>query len=281
MNSAEQAQELVSSITPVTLDATTLRLRANHIDARLDLDLLLKAYPPMQVLHPDPLILRMSVNAHAVVLRFGAIVFWECQEALCDAFLEKVRTLQGVSSANDLVQDTLLVRVGQGEDLVNFKDVGLKVLTLEHIKIISETLGQSVALKQCEISVDRATASVGPIVDGLRTRGQFHQSSREVLKTVGFTMAVRETILTRLTLFDDPPEAWRSERLARLHGLLDDHFDLKKRLSGLQVKLTFLSDLSSMLMNVLQNRYSHRLEWIIIALILFEVMFTLITFGRG
>ena len=130
------------------------------------------------------------------------------------------------------------------------------------------------------MSVDQAIANSGPVVDSLKTRGQVHGSTKQILKTAGFAMAVRETILAKLTLFDDPPEAWESERLSRLHNLLYEHFDIKKRLSGLHAKLTFLTDLNLMLMNVLQNRGSHRLEWIVIVLIVVETILSFIQFFR-
>jgi uncharacterized Rmd1/YagE family protein len=98
---------------------------------------------------------------------------------------------------------------------------------------------------------------------------------------VGFTLAVREAILAKLSLFDDPAETWRSERLARLHSLLYDHFDIQKRLASLQEKVTFLADLNLTLMNLLQSRTSHRLEWIVILLIVIEVIFSFHHFFSG
>jgi len=45
-------------------------------------------------------------------------------------------------------------------------------------------------------------------------------------------------------------------------------------LSALNEKLTFLSDLNTMLMSLLHNRTSHRLEWVVILLIVTEVIFS-------
>ena len=33
-------------------------------------------------------------------------------------------------------------------------------------------------------------------------------------------------ILSKLAVLDEPPEAWNSERLSRLHALLQEHFAL-------------------------------------------------------
>jgi required for meiotic nuclear division protein 1 len=111
-------------------------------------------------------------------------------------------------------------------------------------------------------------------VQALQRRGELIASEKSILTTVGFTLAVREAILAKLSLFDDPAETWQSETLSRLHNLLCEHFDIQKRLSALHEKLTFLSDLNTTLMSLLQNRTSHRLEWVVILLILIEVIFS-------
>ena len=168
--------------------------------------------------------------------------------------------------------------VGQPEDRVNFRDVWLRKLTLEHIKIISRAFAQSAALKYCELSAGRALANVAPLVAALKARGELPRSDKEALKLVGFTLDMRETLLAKLTLFDEPAEAWSSERFARLHSLLHEHFDIRSRLAGLQAKLDFLADLNQVLTNLLQHYQSRRLELVVVALIVLEVVIALFEF---
>jgi uncharacterized Rmd1/YagE family protein len=215
------------------------------------------------------------------VLHFGAVVFWQCPKPVCVAVLEKIQQVMKMDPPRSEVRDDLVVLVGQPEDRVNFKDVWLQNLTLEHVRIISETLGRSVALGRCESSVSLALKNTTPIVQALEARGELTPSAKTILKTVGFTLAVRDAILSKLGLFDDPAETWQSERLSRLHNHLYDHFDIKKRLSGLHEKVSFLSDLNQLLMTLLQNRTSHRLEWIVILLIVIEVIFSFVNFFSG
>ena len=219
-----------------------------------------------------------SAELPVVVLRFGAVVFWRCDPAVREQVLETIQRVLEMKPPSSEVRDTLLVRLGQPEERVNFRDIWLRNLTLEHIKIISEAVGQSVALKHCELSVTQALKNTSPIVQALEARGELKPSEKSILKTVGFTLAVREAVLAKISLFDDPAEAWQSERLSRLRNLLYDHFDIKKRLVGLHEKVTFLSDLNLMLMTLLQNRTSHRLEWIVVLLIVIEVIFSIVQY---
>src|SRR5262245_33836657 len=222
--------------TPVRVDTSRLELRADYFASPIDLELLQTRYPPAQVLSADPLVLKISRNAHVVVFRFGAVVCWQCDRAMCIKVLEEIQQLPEMNPPVTEVRDGMLVLVDQSEEHVSFGEIRLPHLSLEHIKIISETFGQSVALKQSELSVTQALQNTSPIVRALETRGALIGSASKIMKKVGFTLAVREVILAKLSLFDDPPETWRSERLARLHSLLYDHFDIKKRLLGLQKK---------------------------------------------
>jgi len=267
-----------TAFTPVSTDLDKLELRADYFASPIDLDLIQFRELPFKILGTDPLILSGPQNAHVVVHRFGAVVFWRCDVAVYAKVLEQIQQVMGAGRPSDEVRDTLLVRLGQPEERVNFRDVWLQNLTLEHIKIISEALGQSVALRQCELSVSWALKNMSPIVQALEARGELKPPEKDILKTVGFTLGVREAILAKLSLFDDPAEAWQSERLSRLRNLLYDHFDVKKRLHGLQEKVTFLSDLNLMLMTLLQTRSGHRLELIVIALIVMEVILSVVHF---
>ena len=260
--------------TAVNTNLHKLALRAVYFESPIDLNKLQTHYPHSQVLSTDPLVLGLPGGAHVVVLRFGAGVFWECTGFQSAKVLEQIQHVMEVAPPNREVRDSVVVLLDQAEDRVNFKDIWLQKLTLEHIRVISETVGQSVALKHCELSVTKALKNATPIVQALQRRGELIASEKSILTTVGFTLAVRDAILAKLSLFDDPAETWQSERLARLHNLLGEHFDITKRLSALNEKLSFLSDLNTMLMSLLHNRTSHRLEWVVILLIVTEVIFS-------
>lgn len=263
-----------SSLTPLESSIPRLSVRAIHFESPIDLDVLQGHYPSSQVLSADPLVLGLPGHAHVVVLRFGTVVFWNCNGFQSAKVLERIQQVMKVPPPNCEVRESAVVLLDQAEERANFKDIWLKSLTLEHIRVISESVGQSVALKHCEVAVSKALKNTTPIVQALQRRGALISSEKSILKTVGFTLAVRDAILAKLSLFDDPAETWQSERLSRLHNLLGEHFDIKKRLSALNEKLTFLSDLNTMLMSLLHNRTSHRLEWVVILLIVTEVIFS-------
>jgi uncharacterized Rmd1/YagE family protein len=88
-------------------------------------------------------------------------------------------------------------------------------------------------------------------------------------------MEVRAAVLDNLTLFDDPPDTWESESLAHLDGALYDQFDLEERLGAIKEKLAYLQDAGATFLGLLDTRKNHRLEWIIILLILVEIVLSI------
>lgn len=260
----------------VEADARQVRhlgLLADYFKGQIPLKRFRSSYPHYPVLLSDPLIIEPERGSWAVITKFGSVVFWNCSERVRDDLLAEVGCLPGVLDRNEDVRDELEVRLGEKEVNVTFSAVRLRELTLNELKIISLALAQSVALDHFENEVSSVLRKFEPVVNALQTRGKLLLSQREVLKAVGFALAVRSAVLENLTLFDSPPETWESEVLAHLDSQLYDHFDLDERLSAVNQKLGYLTDVHSLLINLLNNRKSQRLEWIIILLIFIEIVF--------
>jgi uncharacterized Rmd1/YagE family protein len=268
-------------VTPVSIDTSRLEVRSEYFRSPIPLELLQAKFSESQILCSEPLVLKFTGSAHVVILGFGAVVYWQCNDAIASMIADEIDRLPGLAQNRSDVRDAVTVLVNQKEDRVNFRDIWLHILTLEHIRTISEVLGRSVALQQSERSVALALKNTSPIVAALESRGALVPSAKTIKQTVGFTLGIREAILVKLSLFDEPAESCESERLSRLHAQLFEHFDIRKRLAALQEKVTFLSDLNLLLMELLQSRTSHRLEWIVILLIVAEVLFSFFHFLTG
>jgi uncharacterized Rmd1/YagE family protein len=280
MNDA-RSDEIQTIFTDVDTRDKEVVLTAQYFDSALDLDKLAALFPANQVVHSNPLIVRSPEGRHVVVHRFGVAVFWSCSLDFANLVHQRIGELIGPKPRRATIRQSLQIQLGKSEDQVNFKDIWLQRLTQEHIKIISETFSQSIALAECESAVAVALTKALPVVDALKQQGSLIQRGKDIVRLVGFALDVRQTILAKLTLFDPPPETRKSERLSRLHNLLYDHFDIRQRLSGLDAKLAFLADLNETVLGLLQNRDGHRLEWIVIVLIMVEVAMSLLMFFGG
>ena len=250
-----------------------LGLQADYFEGQIDTRAFRTKHPHYPVISFNPLVLEPEMGSWIYVERFGAVVFWNCSETLIQTFLADLQVLDGAGPRIGSTHDSLSVLVGSDEETVGFSAVWLKELTLGKLKIISLALAQSVALDYFETSVSAAMARFHPVVRTMREEGTLRLKPGEVLSLVAFAMEVRAIVLENLTLFDDPPESWESESLAHLDSELFDQFDLEERISAINQKLGYLKDAGSTLMEVLTNRKSVRLEWIVIILIFVEIVF--------
>jgi uncharacterized Rmd1/YagE family protein len=250
-----------------------LSVRADFFNSKIDLKSFRAAYPHYQVLAIDPLVLEVIRSSYAVVTKFGGLVCWNCTEELIDQLYSDIMQLGGQNARIDSVQDTVEVETGASSDAVEFSRIRLMQLSLESLKVISLALAQSVALEYFEDRVAQALGNSTAIVDMLRGNGRLRLKEQKIVQAVGFALEVRSAVLANLTLFDDPPETWESESIAHLDAKLYNLFDLEERLSAINRKIEFLQDLNTTLLNLLSNRKSHHLEWIIIILIFIEILF--------
>lgn len=250
-----------------------LTVRAVYFEGQLDLKAFRADHLHFPVLSADPLVIEPQRGAFAVLAKFGSVVFWNCPDTLQSELLREVTGARGAKLGDEKLEDSLDVLVGQSENTVTFNEVGLRELTLDKLKIISLAQAQSVALDLIERDVSVALAKYDPVVIELRDEGRLRLTEKEVLKAVGFAQGVRSAVLANLTLFDKPPETWESEILERLDSQLYDFFDLEERLSAINQKMSYFSEMNQTLMNLLNHRKSVRLEWIVIILIFIEVVF--------
>lgn len=252
-----------------------LRLVADYYAGKIDPKLFRARHPDYPVLSVNPLVLQPMEDSWVYLEKFGTVVYWNCGEALMQALDADLRALEGVGHRVERPRDELRVEVGAEVEHVGFNEIRLPELRLGSLKIISLALAQSVALEHFEWDVTEALTKFRPVVSGMREQGNLVLTEREALRTVGFAMDVRATVLDNLTLFDDPPDTWESEALAHLDSALFDHFDLEERLNAINQKSAYLADAGARVMDLLATRKAHRLEWIIILLIAFEIAMAL------
>jgi required for meiotic nuclear division protein 1 len=259
----------IPSTTPS--QAERIRVRAVYLEGQIDLKSFRTRNLEYPVLAADPLIFEPVRGSFLVVTKFGALVFWNCPEALQRTLLADARSFMRDSQAEKM-EDWLDVLVGAGENIVTFNEIRVKELSLDRISIISLAIAQSVALDHIESEVAMALSRFEPVVAEIHDTGRLHLSVKQVLKAIGFALQVRSMVLANLTLFDRPPQTWESEMLERLDSQLYDFFDLEERLSAINQKVAYFTDMSSIFMNCLSDRRTVQLELAILLLILIEVV---------
>ncbi len=94
---------------------------------------------------------------------------------------------------------------------------------------------------------------------------------------LGKALNTQNDIAENIYIFDAPDLTWEDEYLDRLHRGLMKHFDLRIRFSEIEYTLRIIENNLTVFREIIHQRESNLLEFIIILLILVEVFDLFIT----
>lgn len=218
-----------------------------------------------------PLVVRLLKDQYAVLTKFGAVTFWNVPYRLRLDFLKEIRPfVKSKRGAYNYDEDTRVL-VGGEATKITFDRIFLPKLAVEHIKIISYVLSQSVALERYEDEIETSLSEIGTIVENLKSSGQAMLTEKQLLRQIGNALSVKQTAVAHLSLFDKPEEVWESPELENLYNRMNAEYELQDRFDVLDEKIKYLSDISQMLMNFLAEKRNAFLETIIILLFVVDL----------
>jgi required for meiotic nuclear division protein 1 len=248
--------------------------KAWYFRSTIDEEKVRKKFSELDIEFEDPLVIRVSESHRVLITSFGAVVFWPFDEAMAKLVSGRIRETLTDQHVVEEVEDRLTVHTGAREVRFLHNEIRLKSdASPMQMRFIAMLLAQSVALDHLEREVDGALGGYAPYLENLRTRGRIGISTSRVLKSIGFSMQTRHSVLTNLALFDKPAETWESEEIEDLYQGLRDFFDLAERQEVLNAKLDFVNQNTSMLFEVISARRLEYLEWIVIILIAIEIVY--------
>jgi uncharacterized Rmd1/YagE family protein len=132
-----------------------------------------------------------------------------------------------------------------------------------------------VALAYDETAMAGAFDLIEPLareLDKPRTSGRV---LKEVLRHIGSTLLVQQKMIGRVEIADKPDILWEQPELERLYARLEDEYELVERSAVLERKLELIERTAETTLDLVQARRTLRVEWYIVALIVFEVFLTL------
>ena len=92
------------------------------------------------------------------------------------------------------------------------------------------------------------------------------------MRFLGRALNTQNDIAENIYIFDSPELVWEDEYLDKLHKGLIKHFDLRVRFNEVEYTLRIIEDNLTVFREIIHQRESNLLEWIIIILILVEVV---------
>ena len=217
-------------------------------------------------------VFEISANSHIVLYSFGVCVFINITSEIENKFLDQQKNVNTVTDNND-TDDFYEIRIEPNlEILIEHNYVRLPEYKLEYIRMISLVLAESVALDFFEIITADILSRSSAYSLILQNKGDYPRRTRELFKFIGFAITTRQEILSNLYISDTPDETWNNPIIEKLYLEIKDMFDIEQRFRSINTSLNAMQESLEIIVNLLQAKRSHYLEWLIIILISIEVV---------
>nr|XP_043612744.1 protein RETARDED ROOT GROWTH-LIKE-like [Erigeron canadensis] len=212
--------------------------------------------------------------SYMVVFQYGSIVLFNVRDHEIDMRLQTVKKHAQQPFVERRIDE---YEVKEKPTLETWMEGGLDYIMLQYLNIdgirtISSVLGQSIALDHYVRQVDGMVGEFTEINRGMEKTGTFTMERKKLFQLVGKANSNLADVIIKLGLFERSDIAWKDAKYAQIWEYLRDEFELTQRFASLDFKLKFVEHNIRFLQEIMQNRKSDFLEWLIIVLIGAEIL---------
>lgn len=208
---------------------------------------------------------------------YGVIVFLGHTEEEMKWAIKAVTQFQRDPEAT-WQRDEFQMRIEEGKDTdFAFNELVIGRIDDKVVRIIMLNLAQSLALDQYHNVSETLLTEVKRFANQLELTGKLKISRNNMMRFIGKALNTQNEIAENVYIFDAPDVVWDDEYLDKVHNGLMKHFDLRVRFSEIEYTLRIIEDNLTVFREIIHQRESSVLEYIIIVLILVEVFDLLIT----
>lgn len=211
-------------------------------------------------------------NKFQYYTNYGVMVFTGYTEEEMRYAIKTISQYQRMP-VNPYFRDDYQIRVEPNHDVkFDFSEVLVGRVDDKVIRIAMLHLAQSVALDYYNGISENLLVEVKRFTNQLESTGKLKISSKNMMKFIGKALNTQNDIAENIYIFDAHDLVWEDENLDRLYQGLIKHFDLRVRFSEIEYTLKIIENNLTVFREILQQRESSLLEYIIIILILVEVV---------
>ncbi|HYG01875.1 MAG TPA: RMD1 family protein [Chryseosolibacter sp.] len=244
-------------------------LVANHLDIKA-----VKSFLEIKPLaeSSSELFYSFSENKFQYYTNYGVMVFTGYTEDEMRYAIKAISQYQRVPVA-PYFRDDYQIRVEPGQDVkFDFTEVAVARVDDKVIRIAMLHLAQSVALDYYNGIAENLLGEVKQFTHQLESTGKLKISRKNMMRFIGKALNTQNDIAENIYIFDAHDLTWEDEELDKLYQGLIKHFDLRVRFNEIEYTLKIIESNLTVFREILQQRESNVLEYIIIILILVEVI---------
>ncbi|KAH7677838.1 hypothetical protein IHE45_07G109100 [Dioscorea alata] len=219
---------------------------------------------------------------YMVVFQYGSVVLFNVSDHEADGYLKIVEKHASGLLPEMRKDDYAVVEKPSLETWMQggLDYIMLKNLSIDGIRTIGSVLGQSIALDYYIRQVDGMVAEFTDINRGMEKTGTFTMQRKKLFQLVGKANSNLADVILKLGVFERSDIAWKNANYAQIWEYLRDEYELTQRFGSLDFKLKFVEHNIRFLQEILQNRKSDFLEWLIIILISVEILISVFNIAR-
>jgi uncharacterized Rmd1/YagE family protein len=228
-----------------------------------------------RVVSTAPLAFAAGANGIVTLFRYGVIVFIGLTPEEQEGFLGDIASrIKGEFATRD-EEATTIEQSTDGDDHISpGGPICVKEMSSQRLLIISDALAKSVVLAHDEREAASVLDVIQPFARELAEQGRTPGGRRAILRHIGKALLVQHRVSGPVAVAEKPDVLWDRPDLERLYGRLEDEYELKERVNLLNRKLGVITETAKVLTDIIDTKRSHRLELIIVLLILFEIVIT-------
>jgi len=235
-------------------------------------DVAAKLRYPVAYQSASEIVFRVKERSYLIIYSFGVCVFANLSSRIENNLRKSLDFF--VADAVEELYDVILKP--EVAEKVEHDRVTLRSVSLEKVRIISLIMAESVAIEDYMLKASTVLDKALIYSKGLETKGLYPTSQKELLRFIGFSLTTRQNILNNLYITDYPDEIWDDIELESFYKKIKDMFDIEARFRSLNTMLSAIQDSIVIFVDLLQNKKSHQLEWLIVALIGVEIVISLV-----
>lgn len=259
--------------------AVSGELDLNRLAAALGINRRYRWEEPM-LLNPvtfAPVVDRENESQQVYLYHFGGMVFVDCSAEVVGYFVAGLAKVSEVFRNDPQLRyrDDYALRFEADATVTITNDYAVLPEYDRHfIDIVAFVIAKSVALERIEEKVDRVLDDVEGLIRRLG-EGRLDITDEKLARLASSILDFRYVSISSIMILDKPEITWDNPAADRLYQTLDPQFELQQRYQEIKHKSETLLDVTDVFTGLSHARRSARLEWIIIALIAFEILITL------
>jgi len=150
----------------------------------------------------------------------------------------------------------------------------------ERVKVaLSHGLAQSIKLSVFEDDIDDLIEQTKQYPNELASQGNISLTRREIFKKMGQLWLQKNEVNLHSDILDTPEIFFENPALLPLFEAIIEYLDVKQRLQVLNSRFNVVGDMFNILNEEVHSQHETRLEWIVIALFIVQVVLQLIHFA--